>query len=123
MTHTAPVIQRTRPSPRGTTVRLGGDVDRASTVRLGAMLDAHCASTEGDVTIDCEHLELIDSVGAAMLFHVRRTLDASGRALHLDHVPDGACRRLLATHGLHSVIRSERPAQASAIARSSSAPM
>jgi anti-anti-sigma factor len=106
MAHTAPVIQRTRRSRRATTVRLGGDVDRASTVRLGEMLDAHCATTEGDVTLDCQHLELIDSVGAAMLFHVRRTLDASGRALRLVHVPEGACRRLLATHGLHSALSS-----------------
>lgn len=85
---------------------LGGDIDRASTLRLGALLDALCASTDGDLTIDCEHLQLIDSVGAAMLFHVRRTLDASGRVLHLSHVPDGACRRLLSTHGLHSAMTS-----------------
>ena len=102
MTHRADVIHGRQRAV--TTVQLGGEIDRTSTVRLGALLGALCASTDGDVTLDCRHLELIDSVGAAMLFHVRRTLDASGRVLHLAHVPEGACRRLLAIHGLHSAM-------------------
>jgi ABC-type transporter Mla MlaB component len=70
------------------------------------MLDAHCAATDGDVVVDCKHLLLVDSAGADMLFDVGRSLDAEGRALRIARVPNGACRRLFATHGLHSVILS-----------------
>jgi anti-sigma B factor antagonist len=73
---------RCRGAAEGTvTLSLDGEIDLANADELEARLDALVTSTTGDLRVDCNDLEFIDSSGLAALVRARRQLMETGRAL------------------------------------------
>jgi anti-anti-sigma factor len=63
--------------------RLPPDVDIDTAGKLRSDLLAVMNAGQGDVIVDCVHLEYIDSVGVAVIGQIRRLLAVHDRALQL----------------------------------------
>ena len=83
-------------------VRLGGEIDAASAVRLLSELDA-LVLAQGPLTIDMSGVDYLDSAGVALIWAIAATLERRGDELQLI-VPQGCrTRRVLELSGPQSI--------------------
>jgi len=62
---------------------LRGEVDVMTAPHLRRQLLTFVNTTTGDVVVDCDGLDFIDSMGIAALLSARRVLHVQGRDMHI----------------------------------------
>jgi anti-sigma B factor antagonist len=83
-------------------IDVSGGLDAATGPLLIERVRRLCASGLGELTIDLDGLEFIDSRGLGALIHCRRLVHRHGAELHL-LCTGGPARHLLEASGLDSV--------------------
>jgi anti-anti-sigma factor len=78
------------------TVVLAGELDIASVARLEQVLEQAVAAGRGPIRVEMSELTFCGATGVSALAQAHRTLTATGRALHLEHVPANIKQSLLA---------------------------
>jgi anti-anti-sigma factor len=91
---------------RSVTIVLSGEIDLSNADELEAHLFRAAACATGDVRIDCEALEFIDSSGLRALAAAHDLLAEHGRTLAIAH-PSPMFTRVLEISGLAPMFRLE----------------
>lgn len=80
--------QDRRPAP----FELRGELDLATAGEVLRQLERYGATTTGEVIVDCQSLEFIDSAGLSALIKMQAELDQTGRAVVLVNLSRGTGR-------------------------------
>jgi anti-sigma B factor antagonist len=91
-----------RPPP----FELRGELDLATAAEVRRQLERYGATTTGEVVVDCQSLEFIDSTGLSALIKVQAELDETGREVVLLNLSRGT-GRVFEISGVDQLFRIE----------------
>ncbi len=74
--------------PEESVAAIGGEIDFSGSAKVREALHRFIKRTSGEVSLDLEGLEYLDSSGLAVLIEARRVLQEQGRSIRIVAVRD-----------------------------------